>query len=62
MQTVVVYMNLREQVDLDFSRARRRAFFRRVRVRLQKGSSQDRLLCFEEARRRIGASGGSIAG
>jgi hypothetical protein len=57
---VVIYMNLREQADLDFSRARRRASFRWLRVRLQKGSGQDRLLCFEEARRRIDAPGGRV--
>jgi hypothetical protein len=53
-------MNLREQVDLDFARARRRASFRRLRSRLQKGSGQDRLLCFEDARRKLGARGGRV--
>jgi hypothetical protein len=53
-------MTLREQADLDFARARRRASFRRLRVRLQKGSFPDRLLCFEDARRRLGAHGGRV--
>jgi hypothetical protein len=53
-------MNLREQADLDFTRARRRAAFRRLRARWQKGSGQDRLLCFEDARRKLGAHGGRV--
>ena len=54
---MVGHMNLREQADLDFARARRRATFRRLRYRLQKGPGQDRLLCFEDVRRRLGAHG-----
>jgi hypothetical protein len=33
---MVGYMSLEEQVDADFSRARRRAFLRRVSARLRK--------------------------
>ena len=57
---MVGHMNLREQADLDFARARRRVTFRRLRYRLQKGPGQDRLLCFEDVRRRLGAHGGRV--
>lgn len=53
-------MNLREQVDLDFARARRRASLRRLRTYLRNGTGRDRLLCFEDARRRLGARGGRV--
>jgi hypothetical protein len=48
-------MSLREQVDADFGRAHRRAVLRRVGARLRSGSSSDRLLCFEEVRKKSGA-------
>ncbi len=48
-------MSLREKVDADFGRARRRAFFRRVRARLRSDPPSDRLLCFEEVRKKSGA-------
>jgi hypothetical protein len=51
---MVGHMNLREQVDADFTRARRRALLRRIGTRLCNGSVPDRLLCFEEAKRRLG--------
>jgi hypothetical protein len=52
---VVGYVSLREQVDADFSRARRRAFFRRVRALLRSDPPSDCLLCFEEVRKKSGA-------
>jgi hypothetical protein len=55
---MVGYMSLEEQVDADFSRARRRAFLRRVLARLRKGPIPNRLLCFEEVRKKLGAVGG----
>jgi hypothetical protein len=48
-------MNLRERVDADFGRARRRAYLRRVRARLRSDLPSDRLLCFEEVRKKSGA-------
>lgn len=57
---MVGHVNLREQVDLDFARTRRRATFRRFRARLQRSAGQGRLLCFEDARRRLGARGGRV--
>jgi hypothetical protein len=47
-----------EQADADFSRARRRAFLRRISARLRKRPVPDRLLCFGEVRRKLGAAGG----
>jgi hypothetical protein len=55
---MVGYMSLEEQVDADFSRARRRAFLRRISARLRKGPIPNCLLCFEEVRRKLGVAGG----
>ena len=55
---MVRYMSLEEQADADFSRARRRAFLRRISARLRKRPVPDRLLCFGEVRRKLGAAGG----
>jgi len=46
-------MDLNEQVDSDFTRARRRAFLRRVLTRLRNGSGSNQLLSFEEVRRAL---------
>jgi hypothetical protein len=49
---MIPYMDLNEQLDSDFSRARRRALMRRVLVRLRrKGADSNRLLAFDNARR-----------
>ena len=45
------YMSLEEQVDVDFGRARRRAFFRGLGARFLGG--RDRLLSFDEVRRTL---------
>lgn len=50
---MVDYMNLEEQVDVDFGRARRRAFFGSLKTRFVGG--RDRLLSFDEVRRALGA-------
>ena len=55
---MVGYMSLEEQVDADFSLARRRAFLRRISARLRKDPTSNRLLCFGEVRRKVGAAGG----
>jgi hypothetical protein len=54
---MVRYMNLEEQVDADFSRARRRALLRRMRTRLQRDTASNRLLCFDDLRTFPGALG-----
>ena len=50
---MVDYMNLEEQVDVDFGRARRRAFFGGLKTRFVGG--RERLLSFDEVRRALGA-------
>ena len=55
---MVGYMSLEEQVDADFSRARRRALLRKVRIRLRSDRASDgRLLCFDDLRKVPGAAG-----
>lgn len=46
---MVGYMSLEEQVDVDFGRARRRAFFGRLKARFLGG--RGRLLSFDEVRK-----------
>ncbi len=48
---MIPYMDLNEQVDSDFTRARRRAILRRVLAGFRKESTSNRLLCFEDVRR-----------
>jgi hypothetical protein len=49
---MIPYMDLNEQADSDFTRARRRALLRRVLARLsrKKPASSNQLLCFDELR------------
>ena len=54
---MVRYMNLEEQVDADFSRARRKALLRQVRIRLQRDNASEGLLCFDDLRKIPGAVG-----
>ena len=54
---MVGYMSLEEQVDKDFSRARRRALFRRIGARLQRDSASHGLLCFDDVRKIPGVIG-----
>lgn len=49
------YIDIGEQVDADFTRARRRAFVRRIGGRLRGDATPARLLSFEEARKALGA-------
>ena len=51
-------MSIEEQVDIDFIRARRRAFLRRVRARLKKDASSAAMALFEEASGKLGDQGG----
>ena len=52
------YMDIEEQVDADFARARRRAFVRRMRARLREGAIRAGLRSFEEIRKAKGAYNG----
>lgn len=50
------YISLEERaVDADFTRARRKAFFRRMWARLRKDAASDRVPCFEEVGETLGA-------
>lgn len=56
---MIEYANLDEQVDADFTRARRKAILRRLAARLlRREPASGRLSCFEEVRRELGATGG----
>ncbi len=59
---MVRYMNLEEQVDKDFSRARRRALLRRIGARLQRDSASGGLLCFDDLRKIPGTMGRILRG
>ena len=54
---MVGYMNLEVQVDVDFSRARRRALLRRIGARLRRHRGWDGLLCSDDVRKIPGAIG-----
>jgi hypothetical protein len=54
---MVGHTTLEEQVDADFTRARRRALLRRMRTRLRRAAASNRLLCFDEIRKILGAVG-----
>jgi hypothetical protein len=54
----VRYMDIEEQVDADFARARRKAFVRRMRARLRGGATRAALRSFEEVRKAKGAYNG----
>ncbi len=55
---MIGYMTIEEQVDADFSRARRKAFLRKLLARLWRGTASEQLPCFEEVKRKLGAAGG----
>jgi len=48
---MILYMDLNEQVDSDFTRARRQALLRRISARLRKNPASNQLLCFDDVRR-----------
>ena len=54
---MIGHMNLEVQVDVDFSRARRRALLRRIGARLQRHRAWDGLLCSDDVRKIPGAIG-----
>ena len=59
---MVGYMSLEEQVDVDFTRARRRAFLRRLMARLRNDPASNGLPCFEDLRKKLGVVGGIRVG
>jgi hypothetical protein len=54
---MVGYMSVEEQVDKDFSSARRKALIRRIGARLRREAASDRVLCFGDLRKIPGAMG-----
>ncbi len=55
---MVGYMSLEEQVDKDFTLARRKALLKRIGARLRRDATSDGLLlCFEDLRKVPGALG-----
>src|SRR5688500_8232988 len=53
---MISYMNLNEQVDADFTRARRRARLRAVAARIRREHTSNRLLSFDDVRRELVAN------
>ena len=54
---MIGHMNLEVQVDVDFSRARRRALLRRIGARLRRHRGWDGLLCSDDVRKIPGVIG-----
>ena len=54
---MVGHTSLEEQVDADFTRARRRALLRRIGTRLRRDAASNRLLCFDDLGKIPGAVG-----
>src|SRR5688572_20795950 len=53
---MIPYMNLNEQVDADFTRARRRARLRAVVARIRRDHVSNKLLSFDDKRREFAAN------
>jgi hypothetical protein len=53
---MIPYMDLNEQVDADFTRARRRARLRAVAARIRREDTSNRLLSFDDLRRELAAN------
>ena len=53
---MIPYMDLNEQVDADFTRARRRARLRAVMARIRREQAPNRLLSFDDVRREHAAN------
>jgi hypothetical protein len=53
---MIPYMDLNEQVDADFTRARRRARLRAVAARIRRERTSNRLLSFDDVRRELVAN------
>jgi hypothetical protein len=52
---MIPYMDLNEQVDADFTRARRSARLRAVVARIRREHTSNRLLSFDEVRKEFAA-------
>jgi hypothetical protein len=52
---MIRYMNLEEQVDFDFSRARRKAILRRMQARIFGDPASTRMRSFEDLNNKLGA-------
>ena len=52
---MIPYMDLNEQVDADFTRARRRARLRALVARIRREHASNRLLSFDDVRRALAA-------
>ena len=59
---MIELMNLEDQVDLDFTLARRRAWLGRLKTRLLRRGTRSTLLSSDEIRRTVSASGGMYRG
>ena len=56
LEEMIPYMDLNEQVDADFTRARRRARLRSVMARIRREHASNRLLSFDDVRREHAAN------
>jgi hypothetical protein len=56
LEKLIPYMDLNEQVDADFTRARRRARLRALGARLRREHTSNRLLSFANVRRELAAN------
>src|SRR5215208_5120444 len=56
LEEMISYMDLNEQVDADFTRARRRARLRALVARIRREHTSNRLLSFDEVRREHAAN------
>src|SRR3712207_4662698 len=56
LEEMIPYMNLNEQVDADFARARRRARLRALVARIRREHSSNRLLSFDDVRKELVAN------
>jgi hypothetical protein len=56
LEEMISYMDLNEQVDADFTRARRRARLRAVVARIRREHTSTRLLSFDDVRRELAAN------
>jgi hypothetical protein len=52
---MIRYLNIEEQVDFDFTRARHRASFRSIRARIVGGSASTRMRSLEDVSNKLGA-------
>jgi hypothetical protein len=59
---MIGYMNLEEQVDKEFLRARRRALFGRLAARVRRRPERGALLAFDEARKTMRADNRLLLG